>query len=610
MAVSEIHAARSTVNRLIAYIMKDKTETVESEKEINSQYQHKVEKNGDKLQVTYLTHSSCFLCNPDNPYQDFQNLEKRFRKERSAGRTQSKNQQEPLAYHARISFAGHECSQESALEFGERIAESVFHGFPTVISVHTNTDNLHIHFAVCAWNLQGRKWNNCHRTTQQLRDATDTLCKEYGLSVLEQTRTMKLTKVKQGDKTSYYENTDVRFERGSPDYQFTEKYQKLKEQRVRQTDIIREDIENILPRCSSYEELLDRMRKLGYTIRAKRQDGSWMQHISFKAPAFDKAVREDKIGENGEYCREVLEQRIQKQLDVKVPEKISPEKSDEDLPIYRDYRYSRIKVQEINEDYYMRRFPDGTYAKKPRSEWMKKVIRSLKKDDYHVRTLLDTTELWALVEEQENRQSRGQKCRDDTEAARYVAQIENTFRAMRYVEMDDFRSYGQLLDICKSIHRTHSEILQQREKAAKLIADRESDVRLPERIAELKERTKNRNIDYMVEHYHDDISKLEKLQARYKVLGFSDPECIAEYQAKTDQFRSRLAAIEAELKAAEARFAEADNCIRTFARIDAEHGIDVSGAMRRYEEILRGNYGEQNVEEDRSKNQDEQDKNR
>ena len=34
MAVSEIHVACSTVNRLIAYIMKDKTETVESEKEI------------------------------------------------------------------------------------------------------------------------------------------------------------------------------------------------------------------------------------------------------------------------------------------------------------------------------------------------------------------------------------------------------------------------------------------------------------------------------------------------------------------------------------------------------------------------------------------------
>ena len=116
--------------------------------------------------------------------------------------------------------------------------------------------------------------------------------------------------------------------------------------------------------------------------------------------------------------------------------------------------------------------------------------------------------------------------------------------------------------------------------------------------------------DHMVEHYHDDISKLEKLQAKYNSLGFSDPERIAEYQEKTDQFRIWLTALEAELKDAEARFAEADNCIRTFARIDAEHGIDVSVVLQRYEEILRGNNLVQAVAENRSKRYDEPDRNR
>lgn len=81
------------------------------------------------------------------------------------------------------------------------------------------------------------------------------------------------------------------------------------------------------------------------------------------------------------------------------------------------------------------------------------------------------------------------------------------------------------------------------------------------------------------------------------MLGFSDSERMAAYQKKTEQFRSRLAVIDVELKAAEARFAEADNCIRTFARIDAEHGIDVSGVMKRYEEILHGNYRELKITE-------------
>ena len=42
MAVSEIHAARVTVNRMIAYIMKDQDETVQSESEINQQYYHQI----------------------------------------------------------------------------------------------------------------------------------------------------------------------------------------------------------------------------------------------------------------------------------------------------------------------------------------------------------------------------------------------------------------------------------------------------------------------------------------------------------------------------------------------------------------------------------------
>ena len=80
-------------------------------------------------------------------------------------------------------------------------------------------------------------------------------------------------------------------------------------------------------------------------------------------------------------------------------------------------------------------------------------------------------------------------------------------------------------------------------------------------------------------------------------LAFLIQSALRHIRKKTDQFRSRLAAIDTELKDAEARFAEADNCIRIFARIDAEHGIDVSGVMKRYEEILHGNYGLQKFTE-------------
>lgn len=591
MAVSGIHAARTTVSRLIRYIMQDKTETVKSEKEINKQYHHEILSQGSgQFSVQYFTHTNCYRCNSENPYETFQNFEKRFRKAVSSGKTRSKNHEEPLAYHARISFAGHECSQETALEIGEKVANSVFQGFPTVVSVHTNTDNIHLHLAVCAWNTKGKKWNNCHKTTQQLRNVTDQLCREYGLSVLEKTQTMKLIRAESDGKVHYYEDTEHRREHGTPAYVNTHRYQDAKNNRVKIADIVREDIDMLLPHSTSYEDLLDRLRELGYKIRAKKQDGSWMAHISYQPPAFGKAVREDKIGDRGFYCRENLEAVIEKRVADKSLSYFGDADAVSDVPVYEDYRYSKISVQSIREDYYKVRRNDGTVIQRQRSDWQKKAIRSLKKDDLHVRTLLDTTDLWKLVAEQEQLSDRKMQQRADSEAARYVAQIENTFRALHYTEQNDFRSYGQMLDVIKAIHRDHAEILTQKQRVENLISEREKNLSIPNQIAELRDRTKNRDVSYMVERYYEDITQLDKLTAQLRALGLDDPGKIAAYSAKTKEFKDRLDALNAALRAAEARLDDADNCIRTYARIDAENGIDISGAMQRYESILRGEY--------------------
>ena len=587
MAVSEIHAARITVNRMIAYIMKDKDETVQSESEINQQYHHQIlERGKNGICVRYYTQSNFHRCSSENPYQTFKELQQKFQKDKSSAKTRSKNNEEPLAYHARISFAGHECSQEVAMEIGDRVAESLFKGFPTVVAVHTNTDNIHIHFAVCAWNTDGRKWNNCHKTTQMLRDVTDQLCEEYGLSILEQTRKMHIVRTETGS----YENTDHRYEHGSPAYVNTKKYEELKKKRMTQSDIVKQDIDMLLPRASSYENLLDLLRMLGYQIRAKKQDGDWMKHVSFLAPAFSKAVREDKIGDGSYYCRKNLEAVIAERI-AKHPE-LAEENLDgiDDIPIYDDYRYTKVPVQSMREDYYKKRRTDGTVVQRRRTEWQNKAIRSLKKDDLHVRTLLDTTEIWKLAEEQEKLSARKLKQREDSEAARYVAQIENTFRALHYTEQNEFESYGQMLNVIKAIHRDYAEILVKKEEAEKLVSDRERNLRVPEQVAELKERIKNRDLSYMVEHYQDDVTKLDKLLARSKTLGFQDPEKFRQYKEKTEEYRAQLTQLTKMLQAAEERLDDADNCIRTYARIDSEYGIDVSAPMRRYEQILRGEY--------------------
>ena len=84
MAVSEIHAARITVNRMIAYIMKDKDETVQSEREINQQYHHEIlERGKNGICVRYFTQSSFHRCIRTNPYRTFKEFQQKFQKDKS-----------------------------------------------------------------------------------------------------------------------------------------------------------------------------------------------------------------------------------------------------------------------------------------------------------------------------------------------------------------------------------------------------------------------------------------------------------------------------------------------------------------------------------------------
>ena len=88
MAVSEIHAARITVNRMIAYIMKDKDETVQSESEINQQYHHQIlERGKNGICVRYYTQSNFHRCSSENPYRTFKEYQQKFQKEISRAKT-------------------------------------------------------------------------------------------------------------------------------------------------------------------------------------------------------------------------------------------------------------------------------------------------------------------------------------------------------------------------------------------------------------------------------------------------------------------------------------------------------------------------------------------
>lgn len=603
MAVSEIHAIRCTPERLIQYIMKDKIEKISSKGDAHKDCEHEFFQKGKQLYVRYKTNSLFQSCSITNPISDFTKLQKRYQfttRGSKSSRARSKSDGEPLAWHCRVSFRGRECSPEVAEEFAQKLSEEVFTGFPVVMSVHTNTDNIHLHFAVSAWSWSGKKWHNCHATTQQIRDVTDRLCNEYGLSVLHETSRMNLTHTRNMDGTTrIWEPTprkielakmreqDINYPDDVNSYRNSPKYRQWKNDGLNHSDVVKRDIDALLPQCKSYDDLLNRLRLMGYKIRAKRKDGSWLTHVAYTAPDFERAVREDRIGDGVFYLHDNLVNYIQnnKQKAIEAP------RSDSEIPFFSDFKYSKVDISEIRDDFYKIQTDNGIKVK-PRTNWQRKAISSIKADDFTARQLLDSTALRVLALEQEKLSFRKQKMRENTEAEKCVARIVDTFRALRSAEYNDFRTYGQMLDTYKNVRKTYDSILHDKQQCEKLLADRKFVMELPVNIQKLELRIeKNKgNIEYVLEKYQDDAKLLAKLKMTYDKMNLGSDEALAKFKQSTLDYQTRLDKINLAISDAEQRLLDVENCFRTYARIDSEHGIDVRNVATMFEKLTHGEY--------------------
>lgn len=205
MATTEIHAITTTPNKALNYILADKIVEIKSDDEINKEIPYSIEEKNGRNYVHYYTitgFQNCSIQNPFDAYKDRQEKWQGVRYKNGGSKTKSGN--EPVMYHLHQSFEGFEVSYETANEIGRKLAEEIFSGYVVTVSTHGNTDNIHNHFMISAWDENGKKWNDCHETKRLIRNVSDRLCKEYGLSVLEHTRDMKLIKYKDTDGKTHY----------------------------------------------------------------------------------------------------------------------------------------------------------------------------------------------------------------------------------------------------------------------------------------------------------------------------------------------------------------------------------------------------------------------
>lgn len=93
---------------------------------------------------------------------------------------------------------------EQALEFGKEFAEQWFAGFQSLVGVHIDRRHVHCHIVTNSVSfLNGHKLHNTKKDLQRMKDFTNQMCVERGLSVAQKGRDFHGNELEQGTVSAW-----------------------------------------------------------------------------------------------------------------------------------------------------------------------------------------------------------------------------------------------------------------------------------------------------------------------------------------------------------------------------------------------------------------------
>lgn len=243
MAVTKIKAIRGTLSKAIAYILNP-------------------EKTDEKLLV------SSYGCASETAAREFEWT-------RKIAEQKGMNPVRIIARHVIQSFGIGEVTPELAHEIGKQFADEILGGkYEYVLTTHIDKDHVHNHMIFNAVDfVDYHAYKSYKRIYYDMREISDRLCKENGLSVIPPS---------QNKGMGYKEYTEAK--RG------TSWKQKLKQ-----------TIDRLVITAKDYDDFLRLMQEAGYEIKTGK-------YISFRAEGQERFTRSKTIGEN--YTEERIKERI------------------------------------------------------------------------------------------------------------------------------------------------------------------------------------------------------------------------------------------------------------------------------------------------------------
>ncbi len=192
---------------------------------------------------------------------------------------------------------------DQALEFGKEFAEKWFSGFQTLVAVHKDKEHIHCHLVTNSVSYEdGRKLHNTKKDLERMKQLTNQMCRERGLTVAEKGKHFDGSQIEKGEVIAWSKDKYNLFR------------QQVKDSFVADCAMA---VLKALENCISKEKFIEKMKQFGWNVNWTEK----RKHITFQNQD-GKKVRDSNLSKTFH-------------LDI----------SKEDLENEFDRNYERVRVE-------------------------------------------------------------------------------------------------------------------------------------------------------------------------------------------------------------------------------------------------------------------------
>ena len=217
--------------------------------------------------LTYITGPYCHNeINYDLVYRTFLEEKKMWNKD--TGRMYAHN---IISWHK-----DEQITPEQAFEFGKEFAENWFSGFQTLVAVHKDKDHIHCHLVTNSVSYEdGRKLHNTRKDLERMKQLTNQMCRERGLTVAEKGKHFDGSQIEKGEVIAWSKDKYNLFR------------QQVKDSFVADCAMA---VLKALENCISKEKFIEKMKQFGWNVNWTEK----RKHITFQNQV-GKKIRDSNL---------------------------------------------------------------------------------------------------------------------------------------------------------------------------------------------------------------------------------------------------------------------------------------------------------------------------